>query len=141
MLDLPLEYALIVFDTAHASGKIVPQLLDLAQREIVRIVDIVFVRKDEAGVTETIELADLDPKTQDLFIPLGRHVSRLFSAEGLEIAASQLDNNSAALLILWENLWMADLRAAISEAGGALVDRATIAPERSASYLQALAES
>ena len=40
MLDLPLEYALIEFENARFSGKIVPEILDLAERGIVRVVDI-----------------------------------------------------------------------------------------------------
>jgi len=36
MFDLPLEYALITFENAEPTGKIVPELLDLAERGIVR---------------------------------------------------------------------------------------------------------
>ena len=54
MFDLPLEYALIEFEGNQVSGKIVPELLDLAQRGIVRFVDIVFIQKDEDGNTRTV---------------------------------------------------------------------------------------
>jgi hypothetical protein len=36
MFDLPLEYALIAFDDPKFTGKIVPELLALAERGIVR---------------------------------------------------------------------------------------------------------
>jgi len=36
MFDLPLEYALIKFEDAKPSGKVVPELLDLAARGIGR---------------------------------------------------------------------------------------------------------
>ena len=49
MFDLPLEYALIAFENAEPTGKIVPELLDLAERGIVRFVDIVFIHKEEDG--------------------------------------------------------------------------------------------
>ena len=55
MLDLPLEYALIGFEGDKFSGEIVPELLDLAKRGIVRFVDIVFIQKEEDGSTGTIE--------------------------------------------------------------------------------------
>ena len=51
MFDLPLEYALIEFEDAKFSGKIVPELLDLAARGIVRYVDIAFIQKAEDGTT------------------------------------------------------------------------------------------
>jgi hypothetical protein len=139
MLDLPLEYALIGFADAKPTGKIVPELLDLAERGIVRFVDIVFIYKDEDGVITTLELNDLEPELYEMFVPMGEHVSSLFTTDDLAIAASKLAGNSAALLLLWENLWVADLRQAIVDAGGQLVERAQIAPEVVEQFVQALA--
>jgi hypothetical protein len=139
MFDLPLEYALIAFEDAKPTGKVVPELLDLAERGIVRFVDIVFIEKEADGNTRTIELNNLDPETYQLFVPIGEHVSNLFTNDDLEIAASKLPNGSAALLILWENLWVADLRRAIVDAGGELVERAQIAPEVVREFEQGLA--
>jgi hypothetical protein len=139
MFDLPLEYALVAFEDAKFSGKIVPELLDLAERGIVRFVDIVFIQKDEDGNVRTIELNDLEPEAYEMFVPMGEYVSSLFTEEDLEIAASKLPNGSAAALFLWENLWVADLRKAILDAGGALVERVQIAPEVVEQFRQELA--
>ena len=139
MFELPLEYALVEFKAAKFSGKIVPELLDLAERGIVRFVDIVFIQKDEDGGTSTIELNDLDPEMYEIFVPMGEHVSSFFTNDDLQIAASKLPGDSAALLLLWENLWVANLRQAIVDAGGQLVERAQIAPEVVEEFKQALA--
>ena len=139
MFDLPLEYALIAFEEAKFSGKIVPELLDLAQRGIVRFVDIVFIQKDEDGNARTIELNDLEPEAYEMFVPMGEYVSSLFTENDLEIAASKLPNGSAAALFLWENLWLANLRQALVDAGGVLVERRQIAPEVVEQFEQALA--
>jgi hypothetical protein len=140
MFDLPLEYALIKFEDAKPTGKIVPELLDLAARGIVRFVDIVFIHKEADGNTRTIELNDLDPESYALFVPIGEHVSGLFTNDDLEIAASKLPENSAALLLLWENLWVANIRKALLDAGGELVERAQIDPEVVKQFEQELAE-
>ena len=139
MFDLPLEYALIAFENAKFSGKIVPELLDLAERGIVRFVDIVFIQKDEDGNARTIELNDLEPEAYEMFVPMGEHVSSLFTNDDLEIAASKLPNGSAAALFLWENLWVANLRKALVDAGGVLVERRQIAPEVVEQFEQDLA--
>ena len=139
MFDLPLEYALIKFEDAKPSGKVVPELLDLAARGIVRFVDIVFIQKEEDGNTRTVELNDLDPESYEMFVPMGEHVSSLFTNDDLEIAAAKLPNKSAAMLLLWENLWVANLRQAVAEAGGQLIDRAQIAPEVIEQYEQEFA--
>ena len=139
MLDLPLEYALIGFKDPKFSGKIVPALLDLAQRGIVRIVDIVFLQKEDDGNLNTLELNDLEPEMYEMFVPIGEHVSSLFTTDDLLNAASKLPNNSAAVLFLWENLWTATLRQAIKDAGGELVEREQIAPEVVEQFKQELA--
>ena len=129
MLDLPLEYALVEFKGNKFSGKIVPELLDLAERGIVRYVDIVFIQKEKDGSARTIELNDLDEESYRMFVPIGTHVASLFTTDDLEKAASKLRKNSAAALFLWENLWTANLRRAIVDAGGQLVERGQISPE------------
>jgi hypothetical protein len=139
MFDLPLEYALIAFENAKPTGKIVPELLDLAERGIVRFVDIVFIQKDEDGNVRTVELNDLEPEAYEMFVPMGEHVSSLFTNDDLEIAASKLPNGSAAALFLWENLWLANLRQALVDAGGVLVERKQIPPEVVEEFEQALA--
>ena len=129
MHSFPLEYALVGFEGNQFSGRIVPELLDLAERGIVRFVDIVFIQKDEDGSTRTVELNDLDDESYQLFVPLGEQVASLFSEEDLELAASRLPANSSAALFLWENLWAENIRKAITASGGMLVERGQIPAE------------
>ena len=90
-------------------------------------------------ILNTLELNDLDPEMYEMFVPIGEHVSSLFTTDDLLIAASKLPNNSAAVLFLWENLWTANLRQAIVDAGGELVEREQIAPEVVEQFKQELA--
>src|SRR5512144_1841132 len=99
MLDLPLEYALVEFKGNKFSGKIVPELLALAESGIVRFLDIVFIQKEKDGNLRTIELNDLEPEAYEMFVPLGEHVESLFTEDDLQIAASKLRKNTAAMLI------------------------------------------
>ena len=126
MLDFPVEYALVVFPGNQFSGEIVPALLDLADRDIIRFVDIVFVQKDEDGSIRTVELNDLDTESYQLFVPLGKRIESLFTEDDLTWAASQMPENSSAALFLWENLWMGNIRNAISNSGGILAQRGQI---------------
>ena len=139
MQDLPLEYALVKFKGNKFSGKIVPELLDLADKGIVRFVDIVFIQREKDGNIRTVELNDLEPAAYKMFVPMGKHVSSIFSDADLEMAAGKLPKNSAAALFLWENLWVANLRNAIVKDGGQLVDRVQIAPEVDRRYKKKLA--
>jgi hypothetical protein len=139
MVSYPLEYALVAFEGNKLSGHIVPELLDLAERGIVRFVDVVFIHKDEVGNRRTVELNDLDDVSYKMFVPLGEHVSSLFSEEDLELAASRLPNNSAAALFLWQNLWAEHIRKALIDSGGVLVERGQIPAELVEQVIQDLA--
>jgi hypothetical protein len=129
MESFPLEFALIGFEGNKFSGLVVPELLDLAERGIVRYVDIVFIQKDADGSTRTVELNDLDQESYKIFVPMGRQVESLFSEEDLELAASKLPNNCSAALLLWENLWTENIRKALIASGGMLVERGHIFAE------------
>ena len=97
------------------------------------------VARQRLRTLRAFELNDLNPEMYELFVPMGEHVSSLFTTDDLEIAASKLHENSAALLLLWENLWTANLRQAMVDAGGYLVERAQIAPEVVEQFVQELA--
>ena len=129
MVNYPLEYALVAFEGNKFSGQIVPELLDLAERGIVRFVDVVFIQKDADGSRRTVELNDLDDVSYRMFVPLGEHVVSLFGEEDLDLAASRLPNDSAAALFLWENLWAEHIRKALLDSGGVLVERGQVPAE------------
>jgi hypothetical protein len=139
MVEHPMEYALVVFPDNKFSGDIVPELLDLAQRNIVRFVDIIFLQKDPDGSVRTIELNDLDEASYKLFVPIGEHVSSLFTEDDLEWAAKQLPANNSAALFLWENLWKDNIRRAIKASGGILAESGIITAEAVEQFKQELA--
>ena len=139
MVEHPLEYALVVFPDNKFSGQIVPELLDLAQRDIVRFVDIIFIQKDPDGSVRTVELNDLDEESYKLFVPIGEHVSSLFTESDLEWAANKLPASSAAALFLWENLWQDNIRRAIKASNGILAESGIITADAVEEFKQELA--
>jgi uncharacterized membrane protein len=139
MLEHPLEYALVVFPENNFSGQIVPELLNLAQRDIVRFIDIIFIQKDPDGSVRTVELNDLDEASYKQFVPIGEHVSSLFTETDLELAANKLPPNSSAVLILWENLWKDNIRRAVKASGGILAESGLITADAVEEFKQELA--
>lgn len=129
MYDSALEYALVVFPGNEFSGTIIPELIDLAGRGIVRYVDIAFVRNDADGKTLTVELNDLEPEMYRQFVPVGKQLESLFTQDDLEFTASKLPANSSAVLLLWENLWASRIRGAIVASGGRLAEGGRISVE------------
>ena len=56
----PLEYVLIGFDGNRFTGEILPKLIDIERQGCVRLVDLVFTSKDEAGGLTIMEISDLE---------------------------------------------------------------------------------
>lgn len=56
----PVEYVVIDFPGNRFTGDIVPAIVDLVDRSVVRVLDLVFVKKDADGVVATFEYDELD---------------------------------------------------------------------------------
>jgi uncharacterized membrane protein len=117
----PVDYAVIAFPGNEFNGKIVPALTDLIDAGTIRIIDAVFVSKDGNGDTLTLEFADLAPDMQEAFAKLEIEVQGLFSDEELQAAAQELEPNSSATLLVWENVWARKVAQAMRDAGGELL--------------------
>jgi uncharacterized membrane protein len=121
MEHVPLDLALIVFPGNKFKGEIVPELYSLVDREIIRIVDLVFISKNKDGGFTAIELNDLDEESYRQFIPIGNQLDPLFTSEDIENAAQAVAPDSSALFILWQNTWSETFRRAVKNADGQLV--------------------
>src|SRR3712207_5770257 len=56
----PVDYLVVAFPTDRMTGEALPLLIDLVDRGIIRILDLVFLRKDEDGTVTTLTQVDLD---------------------------------------------------------------------------------
>ena len=125
----PVEYLIVAFPGNQFKGEIGPALADLVDAGTIRIMDIAFVGKDENGDTASFELTELDPDVQAGLENLGIEVSGLFNEEDLEAAAEELEPNSSAALLVWEDVWARELKTALLNAGGEVFDLGRIPHE------------
>jgi hypothetical protein len=117
----PIDYLVVEFPGSQVTGEGLPLLVDLVDRRIVRILDLVFIRKELDGSVSGVEIADLDADGQlDLAVFEGVS-SGLIGADDVEEAGSVLEPGSSAGIIIYENLWAAPLAAAIRRGGGQMV--------------------
>ena len=125
----PVEYMIVAFPGNRFKGEIAPALADLVESQTIRIIDLAFVAKDENGDVAAFEISDLDPDVQEALAALGAEETGLFNEEDLMAAAEELDPNSSAALLVWEDLWAGRLADAIRDAGGELYDLGRIPHE------------
>jgi hypothetical protein len=118
----PVEYLIVAFPGSQFRGEIAPALADLVDAGTIRIIDIAFASKDENGEVAAFELSDLDAEVREGLENLGASSAGLFNEEDLMAAAEELDPNSSAALLVWENVWAKPVADAIRAAGGELYD-------------------
>jgi hypothetical protein len=117
----PVDYLIVGFPGNQFTGEIAPALADLVEAGTIRIIDVAFVGKDEAGQTVALELTELAPDVQAAFDKLGVEVSGLFNEGDLQDAAEALEPNSSAALLVWENVWARRVAQAMRDAGGVML--------------------
>ena len=118
----PVEYLIVAFPGNRFRGEIAPALADLVEAGTIRIIDIAFASKDENGEAAAFELSDLDPEVREGIENLGAEAGGLFNDDDLMAAAEELEPNTSAALLVWENVWAKPVAAAIRDAGGELYD-------------------
>jgi len=122
----PVSYTVIAFPGNEFNGKIIPEIEKLVTNEVVRILDLVFVGKDEQGDTISLEFDQMDELAA--FGGIDGEVGGLVNTEDLDHVAANLPAGNSALVILWEDLWAKPLAEAMLDSGGVVVDSARIPP-------------
>ncbi len=122
----PVEYLVVEFPGNKFKGEIVPALKELTDSGTIRVIDLVFVRRDEDGSATWIELSDLPLDEAAQFDDLDGEFGGLLNEEDILMMADLVQPNSSAAVMVFENVWAIRLRNAIVGAGGRLVDNARI---------------
>ena len=101
-------------------------LADLVESGTIHIIDFLFVKKDTDGDVEWYEFDALDIGGATGLDDLEGDVYDLLNEEDVRLVAEQLESNRSAGMIVYENVWATQLRDAIVNANGRLVDNARI---------------
>ncbi len=122
----PVDVVIIGFPGNKFTGRIAPALMELVDSGTIRVLDLLFVMKDADGVTTTIDVADLDPDTGPAYLAVEVHGAGALGPEDAEEVADDLEPNTSALLIAFENTWAARFVDAVRAADGVLIDQIRI---------------
>jgi hypothetical protein len=117
----PIDFLALEFKGNQFKGEIIPALMELVKKEIVRVIDLVIVLKDANGKVATREMQELDPALLAIFDPLKVQVTGIIQVEDIEMIGEKLDNNTTAAILLFENLWAIKFGEAVVNANGRMV--------------------
>ena len=121
----PIDWLLLEFDqplTGHAA----PPLMDLVDRGLIRILDIMFIRKLSDGSVQAVEISDL-PADEAVHVTVFDGLATgIMGEEDLAVAGEALEVDTRAIMLVFENTWAARFAVAVRVAGGVLVDQGRI---------------
>jgi hypothetical protein len=113
----PVDFLVVEFPHRVTPGEGVPLFVDLVDRGVIRVLDLAFIRKDDQGKVQKLNLADLGPA---LAVFEGAS-SNLLDDEDLENAAAAVGSDCTAFVLVYENRWAAPLARAMRRGGAQLV--------------------
>ncbi len=115
----PIDIVVIGYSAdAPMTGEAVPLLLDLVQRGIIRVLDVMFVVKNADGTFSGFEASDLQADSVGDLREFEGASSGLLGDEDAATAAEAIEPGSAAVLIVYENRWAGPFAAAVRRNGG-----------------------
>ena len=116
-----IDFLLIERPGDRMDGSLVPPILDLVDRRLIRILDALIIVKRGEDDFDALTTSDLDPAQVGDIGELAGASSGLLSDDDAAAAAAALQPNSLGLLLVYENLWSADFGIAARKAGAQLV--------------------
>lgn len=125
----PVDVAVIEFEGGRFRGEIASALADVVDPGIVRIIDLLFLTRDEDGSVRAIELDEVAPEVADAMSPLTDEVSGLLSEDDVRAVGDRLGTNSLAAMIVLEHAWLSRVSEAAQRANGRVVAHERIPAE------------
>jgi hypothetical protein len=123
----PIDIVVIAYPAdAPMTGEAVPLLLDLVERGIIRVLDVLFVMQNADGTFSGFEATDLSAKGVGDFQEFEGATSGLLGDDDVATASQALEPGSAAVMIVYENRWAAPFAAAVRRNGGVVIDNQRI---------------
>jgi hypothetical protein len=123
----PVDIVVIAYPAdAPMTGEAVPIVLDLVERGIIRVLDVLFVMQNEDGTFSGFEASDLEPDRIGDFKVFEGASSGLLGEDDVATTGEALEPGSAAVMIVYENRWAGPFAAAVRRNGGIVIDNQRI---------------
>ena len=124
----PVDVYIIGFPGNKFSGKIAPAIMELVDNGTIRVLDLLFVKKDADGSVTTLEAKDMDEEGT-AFLSIEVAQPGALGEEDADEVSDDLPAESSALLIAFENLWAVKVVDALQAADAVMIDSIRIPVE------------
>lgn len=116
----PLEYMVIACPGNQFASEIVPELNSIQEKGFIRVVDLLFVRKNADDTVTALEVHDLDDDEQAAFGSIRESLMGLITPQDIVTLSSTLPVDTSATIVLLEHIWLSRLEEAVERANGVI---------------------
>ena len=117
----PVDIVVIGFPPdAPKTGEAIPLFIDLVDRGVIRVLDVLMVQKGADGSVAGVEITDLGEGYEELRVFEGARTGMLGDEDAVT-AGDALEPGEAAVLICYENAWAAPFATAVRRNGGRML--------------------
>ena len=116
----PVDWIVVEFPGTKLTGEIAPIIKDYVDRGLIKVLDLLFLKKDQDGSLEAFEASDLGDSEIGGLRDYERDLAMVLSEQDVADLAETIEPGSSAAVLVWENLWAAPFGAAVRHAGGQL---------------------
>ena len=116
----PIDYLAVEWPGRHVTGEGFRLLMDLVDREIVRVLDLLFIAKDVGGQVSKVDVADVE-HSDTLDQRLWGLSSGLLDQSDIDEVAAAIQPGSLAGILVYENVWAVPMWTAIDRSNARLV--------------------
>ena len=119
----PVDYLVVEFpaDKANFSGEMATQLGSLVDRKLIRVLDLLLLRKELDGSVEVAELHELAAVDVGELLALEADLAMLLAEEDVKAIGGALEPGSIAAVLVYENSWAGPFASSVRRSGGQLV--------------------
>jgi hypothetical protein len=134
----PIDWLLIEAPDKGINGELVPPLLDLVDRRLIRVLDLLVLVKRGEGDVDVLTTSELDVEVVGGLGELAGASSGLLTADDAAEAAALMAPGTLGLFVVYENTWATPFAVAARKAGGQLVASGRIPTQAVVAVLDAL---
>ena len=135
----PVDYLIVEWPAGtQPSGEGLKELARLTDLGIIRVLDLVFVTKDEDGTVAGLALADLDADGELDLVAFEDKSSGFIGPDDYEDAGSAMEAGASAAILLYENRWARPFAEAVKATGAQLIARGGIPGDALADHAETL---
>lgn len=116
----PIDYLVVEWPDSRVTGEGFALLMDLVERDVVKILDLVFISKDADGKLTRLELSEVD-HASELDARLHGLASDLFDNADIDLVGAEIASGGLAGILMYENLWAVPMWTALEASSARLV--------------------